>query len=417
MTNPTEARIRPEIPLLVVGFDFRSASAVLREKLVTTTEDRAYLMEAIKRIDDTAGILVLETCNRLEMIVSTLHPEWIAEILNAWMLNRWQKAFPQITDFPSPYEHFGEDAVIHVLRVVVGLESLALGEAQIAGQFQNALKLSQKEKNTSPIINRLSHIAGRIAKSGYKMGFRSNHRQGIHGLVAKFLENHFKENLSQTTILLVGMGEIGKRTAALIEESLGCRVQPLNRTITPSHQGKWKPLAELPQLSGNADAMVVATGAHNPVIQEHSLQLHQREKRLLIIDIGIPRQVAESLQHNPMIYYRNVDHLSETGGNLKKSVHQDRLEREIQKELENFKQFCRARELSDLLNRIHSGRLELTETRIPDFVRTHLVDLEPERQKKIEQEMKQFIKDFSNDIFSAFHNTMEKYWSANSNGN
>ncbi|MCP4215598.1 MAG: hypothetical protein GY765_13170 [bacterium] len=407
----------PEIPLLVIGCDFRIASSAMREKLVTDPEERGRLYTSIKKTDDTAGLLVLETCNRLEWVVSTREPEWIAGILEAWVLNKWQREFPDTPNLPTPYIYRGKKAVGHMLRVVVGMESLAAGEAQIAGQFQAALKRAQKEKTTSPIINRLGHIAGRIAKSGTKIGYRSNYRQGIHGLVTKYFKKHFDANLSDKIILVAGMGEIGRRTASLIEETFQCKVIPLNRTITAAQQGKWISLAELNQFGTQADALVVATSGSVPVIDEKLLQPHLRGESgkapLLIMDIGIPRQVTEQLQNHRSVIYRNIDHLMDFSADNGKCICNKQLEEEIQKEFQQFKRFCRGRDMSNLLTGIHSGRLELTETLIPGFVSSQLADLDEQRQKKIEGAMKQFVRDYSNQLFSAFHDTMEKYWSTN----
>jgi glutamyl-tRNA reductase len=417
MSGKTGSHIKTEIPLLVVGFDFRIASSALREKLVSTEEGRQHLLAEIHKVDDSAGLLILETCNRLEWIVSTRLPGWLAEMLKARMLSRWYESFPQLKHFPSPYVFTEKEAVIHVLQVVVGMQSLATGEAQIAGQFQTALKRAQNEKTTSAVINRLGHIAGRIAKSGFKMGFRSNYRQGVHGLVVKYMENHFKENLADKHILVAGMGEIGRRTTGLIEETFKCKVQPVNRTIKETHQGKWQPLSELKRLSLTADALVVATGGTTAVIGHENLSLAGRHEPLLIMDIGIPRQVTDGAQVHSMSQYRNIDHLMELGEANEKSVHVTQLEAEIRKEFRHFKQFCRGREMSALLSEIHAGRLELTQKRIPDFVASQLSDLDDKRRKDIDNALKQFIKDYSNSLFQAFHQTMETYWSNTNNGN
>lgn len=413
MSEPGFSNLRAEVPLLVVGCDFRLAASALREKLVTTPEERKLLFDAIRDMDDTAGFLVLETCNRLEWVVSTRLPEWIGQVLSARILDRWQQCFPGVDFFPSPYIYTAAGAVDHVLRVVVGLESLAAGEAQIAGQFQLALKRARKEKTTSPIINRLGHIAGRIARSGYKIGFRSNYRQGIHGLVVKFLEKHFQTGLDRKFILVAGMGEIGRRTAALVEETFKCRVQALNRTVTPARRDQWEPLTQLESLAPEADALIVATGGTTAVIDVPHLGLDRRTEPLPVMDIGIPRQVTGSAQGHPLVRYRNIDHLLELGEGAEKSIYSTQLEEEIQCEAGQFKQFCRAREMTALLGRIHSGRLELTEKRIPDFVSSRLSDLEETRRKEIEQAIKQFIKDYSNNLFQAFHQTMEAAWSSN----
>jgi len=417
MVSQPQPNVSPEIPLLVVGIDFRIASSALREQLVSTAEDRRHLLQELHKIDETAGLLVLETCNRLEWVVSTRMPQWLAEVLKARMLSRWHEYLPHMTHFPSPYVFTEEDAVTHVLRVVVGMESLATGEAQIAGQFQTALKNAQKEKTTTPIINRLGHIAGRIAKSGYKIGFRSNYRQGIHGLVVKYLQQHFKSGLEQKQVIVAGMGEIGRKAAALIEETLKCNVQPVNRTIAPNRQGKWFPMTQLQTLTRTADVLVVATGGTTPVIGIEDLDLKGRSQPLLIMDIGIPRQVTDAAQVNSGVLYRNIDHLMELGQNKEKNEYVHQLESQIQIEYHQFKQYCHGREMSALLSEIHTGRLELTQKHIPQFVASQLSDLDEKRRKDIENAMKQFVKDYSNSLFQAFHQTMETYWSKMNNGN
>ncbi len=434
MTESTVPTINTEIPLLVVGFDFRIASSALREKLVTTSEDREYLYGEIKRADPSAGFLALETCNRIEWIVSASMTEWVSQLLSARMLNKWQQCFPHLKDFPSPYIYRGKDAVNHVLRVVVGLESLATGEAQIAGQFQNNLKRAQKEKTSCPVINRLSHVAGRIARSGYKMGFRSNYRKGIHGLVVTLMENRFPEVSGQEggqdsrqdggkkTILVAGMGNIGRRAASLLEEVPRFKVVRLNRTVSPENLEHWKPLEQLGQLCRDADALVVATGGIVPVVNEDNMNVAdmahmadgkengKEDKRFLVMDIGIPHQVSETLRQHSFIDYRNIDDLKALTEDKGKGECIGPLEVEIGKETLSFAQFCRERAMSAMLTGIHRGRLELTEKRIPLLVDSHLSDLDESRRNIIENTMKQFIRDYSNDLFTAFHNSMEQYW-------
>ncbi len=58
----------------------------------------------------------------------------------------------------------------------------------------------------------------------------------------------------------------------------------------------------------------------------------------------------------------------------------------------------------------------MTQKHIPDFVASQLSDLDEKRRKDIENALKQFIKNYSNNLFQAFHKTMETYWSNMSNG-
>jgi glutamyl-tRNA reductase len=399
-----------EIPLFVVGYDFRNASTALREKLATTLEDRVDLFHSIKEFDQTAGLLVLETCNRSEWIVSTHRTEHISEILAAWMLEKLQQHFPNVPEIPPPYTYIEKDAVIHILRVVVGMKSLAEGEAQIARQFQLAIKRAQKENMSSPIINKLSHFAGRIAKSASKIGFRCNCRQGVHGLVLKFMKKYFQKDLPNKTILVAGMGEVGRRTVAILQEASGARVKAFNRTITPEHRSNWASLDKIKNISATADAFVVATGNLQAVFNLQDFEIDEREEKLLIMDIGVPRQVTKEVQNHPMINYCNVDHLVGYDERNELYKNADQLGKKIDEEFNQFIQFCRARGLTTLLTEIRTGQLTLTEDLVTHSLNTQLAHLKAPQKKEIANSINQLVKNYSNNLFVTFHQELEKYW-------
>ncbi len=367
---------RPDIPLVVVGCDFRSAPTVFRERLVSAPEDRERLFQSIRRIDADAGLVVLQTCNRFEWIVSTENPAWMAEILLAQMSAAWHTAFPGLPEYPLPAVYLGEKAALHLLRVAVGLESLATGESQIAGQFQSALQDALAEKTSSMVLNRLGSCAGRLAKIGYRIGFRSSQRKGIHGLTVQFLKRHFADAGSCRRVLVAGMGKIGRRTAQTMEEEGGFTVLRINRSI-PEGSTDWHPLERLPELSREADAMVAATGALTPVFRAGHLDLGSRTQPLLIMDIGIPGQVDPELREHPGVLYRNIDHLMDLDQDGVDGVVEKRLEEELVAELELFRRFCRERDMVYLLEKIHQGRQEVLRNRLTPFLEASTIKNNP----------------------------------------
>ncbi len=415
MNNVLETKVKPEIPLVIVGYDFRIASSAMREKLVTSKKDRENLLNAIQKMDPTAGLLVLETCNRMEWIVSTQMPGWVAELLKAQMLSLIQKSGVNgKIPIPKPKLYTGHEAVLHVIRVVFGMESLAVGEAQIAGQFQAALQRSLEEKTSNNILNRLAHVAGRAARFGYEIEFRSNIKQGIHSLVTDYIENYFGSSMKKRTVLVAGMGEIGRKTADLIKDTHKCKVVRLNRTVKPHHRGEWVELKELQNLSKTADALVVATGASAPIITAVELD-HKRKDKLLVMDIGIPRQVMESTQSLPYVEYCNIDHLQSSVKNWESVEEKQRFEERIEKEIDQFRQYCRSRDMTSFLSSLHSARRDFIHQKIPEFFSTELADLDQKRRARIEKAMKQLLNEYSSNMFIAFHKTMESFWSRNGN--
>jgi len=100
-------RIQVDIPLAIVGCDFRTAATARREALVTTSERRRDLYGSIRRIDPTAGFLALETCNRVEWIGAGQDPAGLAELLKAQILALWEAAFPEAASHPAPFVFTG----------------------------------------------------------------------------------------------------------------------------------------------------------------------------------------------------------------------------------------------------------------------------------------------------------------------
>jgi len=398
------------LPLTVVGCDFRIASSGLREMLMTDRSFREDLNTAIRNMDPSAGLAVLETCNRMEWIVSTDSPNWMADLLQAQIIDRWTKRLPPGQEPPIPYMHCGEAAIQHVFRVVIGQESLASGEAQIAGQFQQSFERARKEGTSNIILNGLSSFAGRIAKSAYKIGYRSNARTGIHGLIQTFFRSKLGDTKNKT-ILVAGMGTIGRKTASVLEHS-GCRVVLFNRTISEKHHGTWLPLSKLPQHLEDADAVVIATGAFAPVFESNRFWETGRKTPLVVMDIGVPSQVDPEIATFPHIEYRTIDALERVYQTDSAVKFLEKLDCEIAKETVRFKQFCNARNIVTLLDTIHQKRNEYIQKHIPVNIHDHFSEWDETIRRKTEKVMQQMIRQYANDLFSTIHTALEDFRNA-----
>ena len=392
-----------EVPLTVVGIDFRIAPSAMRQKLLTSQEEREVLFNEIKKIDPQAEFMALETCNRVEWIVATVEPQWMSEILKARMMMIWRRSSQKTTDLtPNPFTYTGAEALNHIFNVVVGKESLATGEAQIAGQFHESCNNARQEKSTGPILKRLAVAGGRLAKAGSRTGFRSNQKLGIHGLVSRFFPYKLGEK-ANPTILVVGMGSIGRKTAQILADEGNFKIKCFNRTIDESHQGKWFPLESLPEHSRDADGLVIATGATQAVLNEDLIP-DGRQEPLLVLDIGIPLQVSEGLQARSWVDYNNIDDLMELPGRQEKEPEGlEDLNSEIEKEVELFERFCRERQqqMTLVLSRLHQGRQECIHQHLPALIQENLGELTDSQQKLVHETMKKLINSYAQDIHNS----------------
>ncbi len=401
--------VNVEVPLAVTGCDYRIAPTRLREVLVSDRSSRLRLHEAIRKVDASAGLAVLETCNRVEWIVSTDVPCWMADLLAAQMTAVWKKALPDIRDFPRPYIHVDTDAVRHILRVVAGMESLAVGEAQVAGQFQRALNRAIRENTSALFINGLGTTAGRVAKAARAIGFRSNRYRGIHALTAALIRKELPGDGGDLPVAVAGMGEIGRKTAAILEED-GRHVRRFNRTVSPVGSGAVSPLSELGEFAASAAVVVLATGAPSGgIFRIEDLALDQREAPLLVVDIGIPRQLARSAAEHPLADVRTVDDLESLQSGTLNPVPVNRMDAVIRDETDRFVSFCRARNVVELLDMIHRKRKDYISTEIPRILAGKLKNTDESVRRQVEDLMKQLIREYANDIFNSIHTALDDY--------
>lgn len=387
----------PHVPLVVVGCDFRTVSSALRELVSNTAEQRYALLEQLHHIDPDAGLLCLETCNRVEWIVSTEQPAWVAHLLSAQMLHRWKAATLQGTALPSPFVWKEEAAVEHLFRVVVGLESLAVGEAQIAGQFQDALQLARDEQTISPLLNRLGTAAGRLAQAAFQQGFRSDHGRGIHGLVVQTILAH-RQSDADTCVAVAGMGVMGRKTAQILDGIPGIRVSRWNRSPRPL----CRPLSKLSEETEQLDILVLATGASRALFLPEMLPLEKRRKPLLVLDIGHPRQATAALQEHPQVDYKGIDHFVQErlGGAPEWSMEMQSV---MEEERQDFLRRCRERDWGHLLGRIHQQRHHFVHQRLNSFLDEHFNDLSPSRRRLLVEEIGGLLREYAHDIHGALH--------------
>ncbi|MCO4760656.1 MAG: hypothetical protein KC502_04085 [Myxococcales bacterium] len=278
--------IDDSIPLAVIGCDFRVASTAWRNALLLDTTERRTMADALRKASGAHGLVVLETCNRVEWIVDADQPGWAAELARAQMIQRWQTVSTG-PGRPVPYVHVGEDAARHLLRVALGMESFVLGEREIAGQLNRAMSAARRLGLASAHLGALQTSLGRAVKRVHRLTRFGAASRGVHGLAVDLLRRELGANQT-ARVAVVGMGEIGRKAAMLAEREPTWNVVRANRT---THGTKYRPMAAVWDNIGEFDAVIVATGAREVLITPEMLNL-ERERPLVVTDLGAPAQVS-----------------------------------------------------------------------------------------------------------------------------
>src|SRR5690242_19773350 len=149
--------------LLVVGCNYRTAPVDLRERLAFDADqlDRA-LDDLVARYACEA--VILSTCNRVEFYLA--RPS-ASLALDAELIGEFLAEFHQLSAaplLPHLYEHQGAKAVRHLFRVIASLDSLIVGEGQIAGQVKRAYERAHERGTVGPLLHLLFQYAQQAAK-------------------------------------------------------------------------------------------------------------------------------------------------------------------------------------------------------------------------------------------------------------
>ncbi len=375
-----------DLPLALVGCDFRVASSRWRSRLVLESEERKDIAQRLMAEGWADGFVDLSTCNRNEWIVSTTNPGWAAQILRGLMLDRLGPGAGV-----RPYVLEGRDAARHLFRVVLGLESLVVGEKQIATQVFKALEDARALGTASRLLNGLGSIAGRMARIAALQGRGGVTSRGVHTLAVAYLRDHIP--LQRARVAVVGLGAIGKRVRAVLEQDPGIEVLGLNRSPMPGAL----PMDRLPSVLELVDAAVVCTAAPEPVITGAMLQGLGRN--LLLVDIGIPEQV-ERVQTERVVI-AGLDELTEYHGTIRGEAGRDDGEDLVEGAMAELVRFCNEPRFLTILDRVERERREMVARVIPGLMEGRFGYLPKEQRQRLEQDLRSALREYNRHIFDA----------------
>ncbi len=297
--------------LVAIGVDRKRASVASRERLAAGGEDLAALVRSFGALDGVDEVFVLSTCYRVEIYAASACPAAAAASLaEALRLRSGDRDL-------ALFDLRGAEAFRHLSRVAASLESGVVGEPQVLGQVKEAFGRSAEAgtvgKELSTVIARVLQVAKRV-RTETAIG-----RAGVSwGHASADLAEKVLGPLEGRRAVVVGAGEMARLSAQHLHEQ-GMQVVVVNRTLSNAEalarevDGVARPISELGAELVQADVAVVAA----PVVLEAldprgaaALMKQRRHRRLLLLDLAVPRAVPAALGDVDGIYVCDVDDLA-----------------------------------------------------------------------------------------------------------
>ncbi len=289
-----------------IGLSYKKADAEIRGRFSVSEEAKAAILQQAKQ-NGIESLVLISTCNRTEMYGFAQHPYQLIKLL-------CENTKGTIEEFQEvAYIYKNQDAINHIFRVGSGLDSQILGDFEIIAQIKNAAVYSKKlgliNAFTERLINSVIQCSKRIkTETEISSGATSVSFASVH-----YILNNVTD-VSNKNILLFGAGKIGRNTCEnLIKHTQNKHITLINRTKEKAEQigGKFqvivKDYADLASELNKTDILIVATGAQNPTIYK---ELITTKKPLLILDLSIPKNVADNVTELSNVTLVHLDKLS-----------------------------------------------------------------------------------------------------------
>ena len=141
--------------ILLIGLNHETANIDIREKLSFSKDETAIILKTIKKDPVINEIILISTCNRTEVLVTTEDNAAAVKIIKN-IISEF-KNIPICQFEKSLYIYISDEAIRHIFRVASSLDSMIVGEPQIFGQIKEAYRLATNNKTSGVILNKLLH--------------------------------------------------------------------------------------------------------------------------------------------------------------------------------------------------------------------------------------------------------------------
>lgn len=289
----------------MIGIDHTTASVDVRSVFSVKKSEMKDEMEWLRRRLHLDGVVLLNTCNRMELWVSGQDEEM--DLLAA--LCEYKKLSK------SQYEKYfllrKEDAAIeHLMLLASGLVSAIMGEDQILSQVKKSIDFSRQERLSDGTLDVLFRMAVTVAKKiKSEITFHRANATAVEEVLALLKQQETRiENMK---CLVIGNGEYGRLVAnRLVEQKADVTV-----TIRQYHSGEvFIPKGCKTILYGDrysvlrdCEFVISATASPNYTITCDRVKECMDGRARTIVDLAVPRDVEPEVADIEGITLYDID--------------------------------------------------------------------------------------------------------------
>jgi glutamyl-tRNA reductase len=301
------------VTFFVVGLNHKTAPVELREQLAVSPSNLAGRTAKLKLCEDLDEIVLLSTCNRVEIYAAARRPGRITHSLLGSLCG-------EPHDFCScAYAYEDIEAVRHLFRVAAGMDSMVLGETEISGQVKQAYETARAAKLTGGTLNRVFQSAFQVAKEIRSRTGIGRGATSIGGVGVELAEKIFRHDLSRQSVMIIGAGQMGEACVRHLTKKGARSILVSNRSfdraikLAAHFAGRAVRFEDCRAAMAGADIVVASTCSPKTLLHRADIEqamATRRNRPLILIDISVPRNIDPEAQGIENVYLYNIDDLN-----------------------------------------------------------------------------------------------------------
>ena len=341
----------------VLGINHKTTPIGIRDKLVFDRKSVPQALKDIKKIKGVNEVVLLSTCNRTE--IYTENDKDNSQILS-WLRN--QNSSVDITTYT--YNHYDEDAIKHLFNVTSGVDSMVIGENEILGQVKNAFKIADDQKTVKTTLKRLFEYSFNVAKQVRTDTDIGSNPVSFMFTAMSLIKKIFSKLESKSAVIL-GSGYMSQLAIKYLQSHGITNITLTNhspekgRKVADENNCIYTKIHYLGNLISSSDIIISSTSSSTPIIGKGLIESCLKTATnlpLVIIDLGVPRDVEPEIVKLDNVYLYSIDDLGKVIKNNFK-IRENALDEAnniISHKISEFKKWLNTHQSNDLIKTYRS---------------------------------------------------------------
>lgn len=367
----------------MIGIDHSKASVDIRAKFSFTKKRAVETMKKLKEEHGILGCIILSTCNRMEVWVSTQDDKEIS--LYEFLCREKEVEKDGYQNYFMKREN--EEAVRHLFYLTSGLKSQILAEDQIITQVKDALTLARDAYCTDNVLEVLFRMAVTAAKKvKTEVTFSRANTSVIHQAMERLRNQGF--SFEGKTCMVIGNGEMGKVTALALKEAgadVTVTVRQYRSGVVNIPQGcKRINYGERMELLPDCDLVVSATASPNYTLtKENFEEIKLDAASVVLIDLAVPRDIDPEIGKLQNVSLYDIDSFRIDAASPKLQASMQKAGEILDDQMKEFYDWFNGRDIFPRIEEIKADAVEDLNLRI-----TKILKKTPMEQKDRESLLK-----------------------------